>query len=143
MYFYNKYFKHNIKKRIIDIEIYTINKYVIVDRSRIGKIIYINKQFNIETTYKIKYGDILLGEEEDNITESRLIIKPLSIKNNRYKILLSGTVILIKKNNKFEKSIIIQIEDNPIMECYSVHCPWKINNNIEYVYRINIITILK
>ena len=88
MYFYNKYFKHNIKKRIIDIEIYTINKYVIVDRSRIGKIIYINKQFNIETTYKIKYEDILLGEEEDNIAESRLIIKPLSIKNNRYKILL-------------------------------------------------------
>ena len=75
MYFYNKYFKHNIKKRIIDIEIYTINKYVIVDRSRIGKIIYINKQFNIETTYKIKYEDILLGEEEDNIAESRLIIK--------------------------------------------------------------------
>jgi len=92
---------------------------VIIDRSRIAKIIDIIGTTGIKPTYKIEYVDVIPRKILDNVTEDRIINCPKSIVSDTYKILKPTQKVKYSSSEMTIKSI--RDPDNVGgKECYSV-----------------------
>lgn len=92
---------------------------IIIDRSRIAKIIDIIGTTGIKPTYKIEYVDVTPRKILDNVTEDRIINCPKSISNDKYQILKNGQKVIYSS----AEMKIISIRDPDKVggkECYSV-----------------------